>query len=87
VVLAVNVFHHFLKTKEDYQRLINWLNKLAVNEMFFEPHQYDEPHLKGSFINYREREFVDFVLANTQLNYASIIFRCDDGRNLYKLSM
>lgn len=86
VVLVLNILHHFLKTKENYYRLRCWLNKLAVKEMFFEPHQYDEPQMNGAFVNYQEQEFVDFILANTQLKNASVIFGCEDGRNLYKLS-
>ncbi len=51
VVLALNIFHHFLKTKEDYDRLVELLGRLKMKRMFFEPHCPDEAQMQGSYKN------------------------------------
>ena len=87
VVLALNIFHHFLKSEETYNKLISFLNILKVNEMYFEAHNPDEPQMKESYINYTDVEFVDFILSNSALNYAKRLACCNGGRVLYKLTI
>lgn len=86
VVLLLSVIHHSLKKKEDYIRLQNWLNKLDTDEIFFEPHNPDEIQMQTAYKNYNESEFVQFILDNTSLNSATMIHKCDDGRNIYRLN-
>ena len=85
VVLALNIFHHFLKRKKPYSQLIDLLNGLQVKEMFFEPHLPGEYQMKNAYKNYTEKEFVEFVLQNSKLKRAKPIGAANDGRTLYKL--
>jgi hypothetical protein len=85
VVLALNIFHHFLKEPDTHEDLRRWLKGLHVAQMFFEPHRADEEQMQGSFRNYDEAEFIEFLLENSELNHSAMIHRCDDGRSLYKL--
>ena len=85
IVLALNIFHHFLKERELFEKFTAWLSRLQVETMFFEPHCAREPQMTGAHVNFDEREFVDFVLANSMLNHAELVYRCHDGRPIYRL--
>ena len=85
VVLLLSVLHHSLKRKENYIRLENWLANLDTDEIFFEPHNTDEPQMQAAYKNYNEHEFVQFILDNTGLTSATMIHKCNDGRNIYHL--
>ena len=85
VVLALNIFHHFLKKKTAYLGLIKMLKTLKMREMFFEPHIFNEPQMKNTYKNYSEKEFVEFILQNSQFKSAEPIGIAQDGRPLYRL--
>ncbi len=86
VVLALNIFHHFIKHEDDYHKLVNLLNKLEMEEMFFQSHRTDEPQMKGAFKNFTPEEFVYFILQNSCLKKMECIGKTDqDGRFLYRL--
>ncbi len=85
VVLALNMFHHFLKEKSLYFKFINLLKNLKMNEMFFEPHLPDEPQMQGAYKNYSAEEFVEFIINNSMLNNTKFIGKATNGRNIYKL--
>lgn len=86
VVLALNIFHHFLKTKTDYLRLKDMLKNLETAELFFEPHLYHEYQMKEAYINYTETQFIDFILSHTSLNKSELIYTAKNGRHVFKLS-
>jgi hypothetical protein len=84
VVLALNIFHHFLKERQTFEDLKNLLRSLDTNEMYFEPHLYNEKQMEGAFINYTPEEFVGFVIENSCLKNHKFIGTCE-GRQVYKL--
>ncbi|MCK9225794.1 MAG: hypothetical protein M0R46_01690 [Candidatus Muirbacterium halophilum] len=83
-VIALNIFHHFLKNENDYIEFKSMLKELKIKEMFFEAHNYNEFQMKDSFINYSPEEFVDFILENSQLKYYEEIGNYNE-RKLYYL--
>ena len=85
VVLAFNIFHHFLKHKALHDKLVAWLTSLKVDVMIFEPHRSGEPQMKAAYATYDERQFVEFILANSMLRHSELVHRCTDGRPVYKL--
>lgn len=85
IVLALNIFHHFIKDKDNYYRLINFLNKLKTEEIFFQPHFSGEPQMRGAFKNFNPEGFVAFILKNSYLNKKQFIGKSEDGRLLYRL--
>lgn len=87
VVLALNIFHHFLKAEKDYILLERSLNSLAghIGVMFFEPHNPCEVQMQNAYRNYDEEEFVEFVKVNTGFSEAEHICETNDNRKLYKL--
>lgn len=84
VVLALNVFHHFLKTKESYQKLVTLLQNLKMRELFFEPPSKEE--MKGAYRDYSPSEFVEFIMQVSKLKREQLIGEAADGRKLYRLS-
>jgi len=86
VVLALNIFHHFLKKETLYNELIKFLHSLDAQVMFFETHKPDEPQMKNSYANYSPEEFVQFVCDHGRFRSAENIATTPDGRSLFKLS-
>lgn len=85
VVLALNIFHHFLKREETFLKLRQWLGTLDAETMIFEPHVASEAQMAGAYTNFGPDEFVKFILDNSTLRHAEPIHRCSDGRVVYKL--
>jgi hypothetical protein len=86
VVLALNIFHHFIKTQPVFDKFSAWLGALRTDTMFFEPHCPDEPQMRGSYRNFDEQQFVDFIISKSVLTQSELIHRCSDGRPIYKLT-
>jgi 2-polyprenyl-3-methyl-5-hydroxy-6-metoxy-1,4-benzoquinol methylase len=85
VVLALNVFHHFLKTKDSYDRFLDLLKNLQTGELFFEPHLPGEPQMRDAYKNYAPDEFAEFLVQSSILENVDFIGIAKDGRSLYKL--
>lgn len=85
IVLALNIFHHFLKTQEDFEKLVNLLKNLHMNELFFEAHHPDEPQMEDAYKNYSPDEFVEFITSVSELKRVVLLGIMEDGRSLYKL--
>jgi len=85
VVLALNIFHHFLIYEDSYNKLVHLLHTLQVKEMYFEPHKSGEFQSVQPYKNFSEEEFVHFILNNSKLNEAQYLGIAQDGRKLYKL--
>ena len=85
VVLALNIFHHFLKEKDSYFKLQDLLKRLKMKEMYFQPHHTNDSQMENAYRNYSEEEFVEFVLQSSMLNEAKFLGRAQDGRGIYKL--
>ena len=86
IVLALSIFHHFLKSKNTYNKLTKFLGELDIKIMFFEPHKFNEPQMKNAYINYNEPDFINYVLENSCLNKYKLLGKLQNGRSLYFLS-
>jgi hypothetical protein len=86
VVLALNIFHHFLKRKILFDNLKKLLEKLNMDSMFFEPHLPNDEQMAGAFVNFKESEFVKFVMEHASFTKYEIIYTDVDGRHVYLLS-
>lgn len=85
VVLGLNIFHHFLREKTQYEKLIAFLERLETRFMFFQPHSENEPEMESAYKNYSERDFIDFIQCKVRLPKATLLGRDYDGRCIYKL--
>ena len=85
VVLALNIFHHFLKTQDRYDKFIDLLNNLQMKELFFEPPLPSETQMQDAYQNYAPEDFVEFITRHSCLKKAHLIGVSTDGRPLYRL--
>lgn len=83
-ILALAIFHHFLKTKESYEQLVELLKTLETREMFFWSHNPEEKQMRNSYKNYAPDEFAAFITRHSCLSHFRIIGRFN-GRALYRL--
>jgi 2-polyprenyl-3-methyl-5-hydroxy-6-metoxy-1,4-benzoquinol methylase len=85
VILALSVFHHFIKKENTYIKLIKLLKKLKGKELFFEPHNPEEPQMHGSYRNFDHKEFAKFIVDNSLFEKFDIIGHSETGRPIYKI--
>ena len=84
-MLALSIFHHFIKTRGTHQLLIEFLKRVKAEVILFQPHVARTFEGKGYFRNYTETEFVQFVLEHSGHRHSEQIGRNTDGRAIYKL--
>jgi len=83
--LALNIFHHFLKTEETYRSLVEFLHWIKTDIMYFEPHSPHESQMEGAYRNFNNREFVEFFSENIGLKSIEQIGIVEENRVIYKL--
>ncbi len=67
-VLALAIFHHFLKTKELHSSLASLLQSLQMKEMFLLTHHTKENQMQRAYANYNPTEFAEFIIENSCLD-------------------
>lgn len=85
IVVAFNIFHHFIKTKELHSKLIKLLNELEYKEMFVQFHNTNEPQMVGSYKNYTEDEFAKFIVENSKNKTSFEYVGTENSRKIYKI--
>ncbi len=87
IVLALNIFHHLLREKELYQNLIEFLGRLKLKMMYFQPHDPSEKIMRNAYVNYDNEQFVRFIIKYSCLNKFELINKQSDGRSrpIYKI--
>jgi SAM-dependent methyltransferase len=85
LVIALNVFHHFLKQKGDYQNLIAFLNRLNCETFIFQGHDPDEPQMNGAYRNFHPEEFCEFVREHSGMAHFECIGQWG-ARKIFKIS-
>jgi 2-polyprenyl-3-methyl-5-hydroxy-6-metoxy-1,4-benzoquinol methylase len=85
VILALNIFHHFIKKETIYNDFVCFLNKLRCKTIIFQPHNPKEGQMTGSFRNFTPQDFVEFVAANTGLTFIKKV-AAFEGRPIFIIS-
>jgi len=85
IVLALSIFHHFLRSEALRDKLAELLGELDMKIMFFEPHNVGQV-FKNIHINYEDEKFVDFVIKNSCLKQHKFLGVTERGRNMYLLT-
>lgn len=83
IVLALNIFHHLVKSEHDFQSLVTFLRKMQCKAMYFEPAQ----NPPGYYKSFTDEEFIVFVTENSGLKRARRLGRAKEGRNVYLLTV
>jgi len=86
VVLALNIFHHFLKEKTLFYQFKEFLQKLKTDTMFFSAADSQDEQMRHAYRNFSESEFVEFILRQTSLTKSEMITLGRLNRPVYKLS-
>jgi len=86
VILALFIFHHFLKRRNTFFNLVKLLNRIKVKELFFGAHNPKSFQYKKVYKNFTPDQFVNFILENSCLNKAKLIGKTKTDRYLYKLT-
>lgn len=73
VVVALNIFHHFLKKQPVFEKFRTFLGALECKTMFFQAHHATEGQMRGAYRNFEPEAFCDFLIANTRLTQAEEI--------------
>ncbi|MDP6435817.1 MAG: hypothetical protein QF790_05560 [Gammaproteobacteria bacterium] len=84
-VLALNIFHHFLKTEKLFIQLTNFLDNLKTRYIFLETHLHEEIQMEEAYKKFTPEELCQFVADHTGLGGYTLIHTADDGRPLYVL--
>jgi hypothetical protein len=85
VVLALNIFHHFIKTSDGYAGLERLLGRMQVRKLLFEPHLPSEDQMVGSFKNFSPDEFVAWAKEKGRFCSARNLGLAADGRAVFAL--
>lgn len=83
IVLALNIFHHLVKARQDYERLVDFLGKLKCQAMYFEPQATSD----DAYRVFTDEEFIDFVLEHTDLKQVRLLGRARERRDVYLLTV
>jgi len=65
VVIALNIFHHFIKTERVYNNFKAFLGRLQSQEMYFQAHNPEEPQMRGAYRNFAPDEFAQWIVDNS----------------------
>jgi hypothetical protein len=87
VVLALNVFHHLIRTQELHDGLAAMLGRLRRAEVIvFEAHKSRDAQLRDAYRNYPADEFAAFVARHAGMSTVAPIGHAADGRPLYRIT-
>ena len=68
VVLALNIFHHFLRQPDSYRQLMDLLSRLRCRTMIYQAHAIDGPKMKEAFARIPPEEMCDIICRKVGLN-------------------
>lgn len=85
IVLALSIFHHFLKTPQSVELLKKLLRRLDMKVMFFQPHHINDPVMRNAYLNPSPEEFVQFIIEHSCLAKATCLKTVARRRELYVL--
>lgn len=86
VVLALNIFHHFLKTEASFRELEAFLGRLQARFMLFEAHLPGEGQMVGAYRDMPPREFAEWVRTRGGFAVVHEIGPAADRRPIYLLT-
>lgn len=82
-ILALNLFHHFLKTEDAFKKFTDMLGSIKSNVLYFQAHNPQEAQMDGAYKNFEPDEFCKFIVDNSQYSTYELVGTIK-GRNIYK---
>lgn len=84
IIIAFNIFHHFLKTEPLFLKLTNFLNKCEFKEMFIQVHEKGEKQMIGVYKDFSPIDFINYIKESTGKKN-SIEIGEEMDRKIYKI--
>lgn len=86
VVLALFIFHHFMKTRELHDKLVGLLGRIRCRQMFLGVPDPGEPQMEGAYRNPGAAEFAEFVMTHSGMGrYEVLASPWPGGRAILKI--
>jgi 2-polyprenyl-3-methyl-5-hydroxy-6-metoxy-1,4-benzoquinol methylase len=85
IVLALAIFHHFIKHQRTFEQLKQLLGQLRMDSMLFQAHLPHELQMYQAYRNFEPEEFTSFIIENSCLKHCEKLGITPDGRSLYLL--
>jgi hypothetical protein len=86
LVLALAIFHHFLKKERTYERLKRLLENLRMKRMVLQTHNPEESQMRNAFKNFDPDAFADHIVSLSCLTRRQFMGKTPSGRHVYLLS-
>jgi hypothetical protein len=71
--LALSIFHHFMRTKEGYFKLVRILQRMNSKQLIFQMCDRKEFSGMRPYLNFTDKEFVNFIIAHSCYSHAKEI--------------
>lgn len=84
-VLALNIFHHFIKDEATFGQFEAFLGRLECKAMMFQAHAPGEGQMANAYRNYSPEEFVRFLSEAADLPVVEVIGQFG-SRLMYRLT-
>ena len=85
VVLALNIFHHFLKQRDTMEELSELLGRLETRQYVFQAHDHGEAPMQSAFWNPQPDEFAEWIAERADMRVDRFLGCASDGRRLYSI--
>jgi hypothetical protein len=86
LVLALAIFHHFLKKEQTYEQLKRLLQNLKMKRMVLQTHNPEESQMHNAFKNFDPDAFADHIVSLSCLTRRQFMGKTPEGRRVYLLS-
>jgi hypothetical protein len=84
IIIAFNIFHHFLKNESLFVKLTNFLKKSEFKEMFLQVHKKGEKQMVGAYRDFSPEDFINYIKESTGKKF-SIEIGEEMSRKIYKI--
>jgi hypothetical protein len=68
IVFALNIFHHFMKTREALEQLDDFLRRLKCRMMIYQAHHPSDIIMTGAYRNMTPEEATSFIAERLSLS-------------------
>lgn len=87
IVFALNIFHHFMKTKEAFEQLDDFLGRLTCRMMIYQAHHPLEWQMSGAYRNMTPDETVQYLSEKLSLPRVTEIGSCRKSRKIFNVTV
>jgi len=87
IVFALNIFHHFMKTRETFEQLDDFLGRLKCRMMIYQAHYAHERQMAGAYRNMTPDEAVQYLSEKLSLPRINEIGSCRKTRKILNVTI